>query len=98
MPIYGPFPPATTPFSTAKTDTGFTVGGGVEGKSWLPANWTWKLEYLYVDLGSLDLTGPFPAANPTGGAPLGAFTTPFTGAITAHTHFTVRVGLNYQFH
>jgi hypothetical protein len=26
---------------------------------WLPPNWTWKLEYLYLDLGSIDTTTPF---------------------------------------
>jgi hypothetical protein len=33
-------------------------------------------------------------------APVGAFTTPFSGAITTHTRFTdniVRFGLNYRF-
>jgi hypothetical protein len=56
-----------------------------------------KLEYLYLDLGSLDTTNPFPPAIPSA-----LFkTTPFAGTFTTHTHFTdniVRVGLNYQFH
>ena len=35
------------PFSASKTNVGFSVGGGMEGRlSWLPPNWTWKLEYL----------------------------------------------------
>jgi outer membrane immunogenic protein len=65
-----PFSPAATAFSDSRTNVGWTAGAGIEGRfaSWLPAGWTWKLEYLYVDLGSLDLTGPFPAANPTGNA------------------------------
>src|SRR6516164_1812218 len=39
---------------------GFSVGGGMEGRLsyWLPPNWTWKLEYLYLDLGSLDTQHP----------------------------------------
>jgi len=74
------------------------VGGGVEGKllPWLPANWTWKLEYLYLDLGSLNSSAPF-------GGTLTAFVpaiSPATGAVAIHTHFfdnIVRVGLNYKF-
>jgi len=92
------FGPSTSTFSQSKTNTGFTLGGGLEGRlaPWLPPNWTWKLEYLYVDLGSLDTSTPFAAAS--------SFSLGFsdlTGTATIHTHFTdnlVRVGLNYQFH
>ncbi|HTV26604.1 MAG TPA: outer membrane beta-barrel protein [Xanthobacteraceae bacterium] len=65
------------------TRAGWTVGGGVEG--WLSPNWTAKLEYLYVDLGSFSNTF-------TG---VGTFT-----PVTLSTHVTdniVRVGLNYHF-
>jgi outer membrane immunogenic protein len=75
-------------FSTSKTNVGFSVGAGIEGSIWLPANWTWKLEYLYLDLGSLNVTTPW-----TGGFG--------SGTTTTHAHFTdniARVGLNYQFH
>jgi outer membrane immunogenic protein len=87
-----PFTPAATSFSASKTNVGFAVGGGIEGK--LSASWTWKLEYLYLDLGSLDTTSPFPAGSPLG------FLTQLTGAISTHTLFRdniVRVGLNYRF-
>ena len=84
-------------FSAAKTNAGYAAGGGVEGKllPWLPANWTWKLEYLYLDLGSLNSSAPF-------GGTLTNFpgvNTPATGAVAIHTHFfdnIVRVGLNYK--
>lgn len=68
------------------TDTraGWTLGTGIEG--WLSHDWTAKVEYLYVDLGSF--TNTF-----TG---IGLFT-----PVTLTTHVTdniVRVGLNYHFH
>ena len=61
-------------------------------------NWTWKAEYLYVDLGSVDQMGvvlavtcaPCLLPHPVSG-----------GQTTAHTHFTddiVRTGLNYKFY
>jgi len=81
-------------FSSSKTNVGYSVGGGIEGRlAFLPSNWTWKLEYLYLDLGSLDTT--------TQPLVLGPALNPNSTTITTHTHFTdniVRVGLNYQFH
>ncbi len=91
-----PYTPSGSAFSSAKTNVGYSVGGGVEGKllPWLPANWTWKFEYLYLDLGSLNSVasygGVFPHAN----------ITPLAGTVAMHAHFTdniVRVGFNYKF-
>jgi outer membrane immunogenic protein len=41
---------ATTAMSFSQTRGGWVVGGGVETA--LGANWSAKLEYLYVDLGN----------------------------------------------
>ena len=100
-PPFGTVPflkPGATAFSESGTKVRYAVGGGMEGKwsYWLPTGWTWKVEYLYVDLGSLDTVSPFPGATPYPLVP----TSPFTGVITTHTRFTdniVRVGLNYKF-
>ena len=69
-------------FSSADVKTGWTAGGGVEGVAWDP-RWTWKVEYLYVDLGTLD------AAVSSG------LTT--THATTKFTDQVVRAGLNFHF-
>jgi outer membrane immunogenic protein len=46
--------------STTNNQLGWTIGGGVEYA--FLSNWSAKLEYLYVDLGSFD-TGPAPLVN-----------------------------------
>ncbi len=81
----GQVPAGISAFSASKTNTGFSIGGGIEGSVWLPANWTWKLEYLYLNLGTLDVATSLSA----------------TGGTITHIEFTnniVRAGLNYQFH
>ncbi|MGE5304044.1 MAG: outer membrane protein [Alphaproteobacteria bacterium] len=68
--------------SESKTKAGWTLGGGVEGA--LAGNWTWKAEYLYVDLGSVN----------------GSVSDSSGGTVTWNARFTdniVRVGLNYRF-
>jgi Outer membrane protein beta-barrel domain len=54
--------PVNTIVSSHNTKAGCTVGGGIEGR--LAGNWTAKLEYLYLDLGTVS-TVPTPAANAT---------------------------------
>jgi outer membrane immunogenic protein len=68
------------------------VGFGTEGKLLIPG-WTYKIESLYMDLGTLD-TRSFTSAN--------SDPTFFSGGqVTTHSHFTdgiLRLGVNYQFH
>ena len=47
--------------SASHTNTGWTVGGGVEYA--FLANWSAKIEYLYVDLGSFDTGFTAPVAD-----------------------------------
>jgi outer membrane immunogenic protein len=70
-----------------KTNTGWTLGGGVE--SHLFGNWTGKIEYLYVDLGTISGTSQTLIAPGV-----------VSSGITASVHLRdniVRVGLNYKF-
>jgi len=93
----GVVPPVVVPFSITHTighsnvNTGWVVGYGTEGRL-ASTNWTWKIEGLYMDLGTLDDTDvviPPHLISVSG------------GQVTTHTHFTdgiLRGGLNYKFY
>jgi outer membrane immunogenic protein len=77
---------SVVPLDIAKVNTGWTLGAGIEGM--LASNWSWKLEYLHLDLGSIAGASPAGIANPP------------SGTFTAQSRFTdniVRAGLNFQF-
>jgi opacity protein-like surface antigen len=76
--------PVNTIVSSHNTKAGWTVGGGLEGR--LVGNWTAKIEYLYLDLGTVT-TIPAPASNSTTAV---AFNSRVTDNI-------LRVGVNYKF-
>jgi len=76
-------------FNQTTTKTGWTIGGGIEGTVPNTANWTWKIEYLYIDFGTISGNGVQVGFE---GEPF-----PFTWS-TKVTDNIVRVGLNYQLH
>jgi outer membrane immunogenic protein len=70
-----------------KTDRlGWTVGAGIEAM--FSPNWSAKLEYLYVDMGSISNSVVMPTAS---GIPLGANLT------SRVTDSIIRAGINYHF-
>src|SRR5712691_3793938 len=69
--------------------TGWTIGGGVEHR--LTGNWTAKVEYLYMDLGSVAHSFTYTANDPLVGFPT---SNAYTSEIRDHI---VRLGLNYKF-
>lgn len=76
-----------TAVASRKTDRfGWTVGGGLEAM--FAANWSAKIEYLYMDLGSTSNSVVLPAAT---GVPLGA------SLNTRLTDNIIRAGINYHF-
>lgn len=81
------------PFNAAagsfdKTASGWTLGGGLE--SHLVGHWTGKIEYLYVDLGTI--------SGAAGTTPLGAPAPTTLISASAHVHDNImRAGLNYKF-
>ncbi len=71
--------------NTTTTRLGWTAGAGIEGQ--LVGKWTWKVEYLYMDLGTTNLAFAEPP-------PLSP------GNVTQALRFTdniVRVGVNLHF-
>jgi len=84
--------PLTAGFSNSTTKTGWTIGAGVEGV--ISGNWTAKVEYLYVDLGTV--TGGTPLAPVGVGLRSGDVgSAAFSSKITDNI---LRVGVNYIFH
>jgi len=77
-------------------NVGWVLGAGVE--SFLPNsnNWTWRVEYLYVDLGTINETVPFSGSVTISG--LGS--TPIGGTASYSAHVTdqiLRAALSYKF-
>lgn len=75
-------------FSSRDTRVGYTVGAGIEGV--IGGNWTAKLEYLWVDLGTT--SGSYLTTIPALGG--GFLSSNYSSRITDNI---VRVGLNYKF-
>src|SRR5262249_15373734 len=92
----------TQSFGHSQINTGWAVGYGMEGKLLIPG-WTYKIESLYMDLGTLDTTGVTTGASFSGSAIICHFPSciPTGGQVHTHSHFTdgiLRLGVNYQFH
>jgi len=80
---------AGTAFSTvSNTHVGWTVGAGIEGM--IGPNWTARLEYLYIDLGTAN--GSF--ATTIGALGGGSVVENFSSHVTDNI---LRVGINYKF-
>jgi outer membrane immunogenic protein len=74
--------------TNATTRTGWTVGGGVEGRVY--GNWVARGEYRYADFGTLNEVFPF--LSPAGLVPDNTY----RYQLSLHTHI-VSVGLAYKF-
>jgi outer membrane immunogenic protein len=84
-------------FSDSRTKLGWTLGAGIEGAVSPSSNWTWRVEYLYVDLGTANATAPFSSSVSVPGVPL-TQTISGTGSSSARvTDQIVRFGINYKF-
>jgi opacity protein-like surface antigen len=87
----------STPFSFGKTSVVWTVGGGVEGQLW--DRWTWKVEYLFLELDEPGSSGGVQTSIPcfvVGRIGCGA--TPITAEIDPRFKDNIaRLGINYKF-
>jgi outer membrane immunogenic protein len=92
-PCFSGKPPTCTAaswgFSGTSTNLGWTAGAGIEGLAPNSINWSWKLEYIYLDLGSVSGSGYE--------TPLDFGALPYTWS-TRVTDSILRAGLNYHFH
>jgi outer membrane immunogenic protein len=79
----GNIPNGSWNFNQSALNTGWTVGGGIEAAVWNSPYVTWKIEYLYVNLGSISGGGFDIAGHPY------TFNASFTDNI-------FRVGLNWK--
>ncbi|EJN13988.1 opacity protein [Bradyrhizobium sp. YR681] len=84
----GTFTPVTASFGSSTTKLGWSAGAGIEGA--FADNWSARLEYLYVDLGTVSgsLATPVIALS---GAPL------VVGYRSHVTDNILRLGVNYRF-
>ena len=87
------------PFGWGDTRVGWTVGAGAEVA--IDRNWSVKIEYLYMDLGSFGGSSSATVVTNALNTPAPAFntvtTTTTTGFNTRFTDNIVRVGFNYRF-
>lgn len=91
--------PATgsSSFGDNSTKYGWAAGAGIERSVGFFNNWTWKVEYLYVDLGSANASVPYSSNVSVPGKPLSQTVTgngSFGGNVTDQI---IRVGTNYKF-
>ena len=90
-------------FSNRETRVGWTLGAGVEGM--ISANWSWKAEYLHVDLGKVGtsfatLAACWGGTAVQGNTQFGSCNLFDPGRGSANSRITdeiVRVGINYHF-
>lgn len=83
--VNGSANPVSTSFADSRIKAGWTVGLGMEAR--LGGNWTGRVEYLYMDFGSVSTS-----------ASLLQNSTPLTVTLNSRiTDNVFRVGLNYKF-
>lgn len=83
------FTPGGGSFSDSTTKFGWTIGAGIEGVLW--GNWTARVEYLHVDLGTVSGSFATSLIAPGGSKLVAGYNLHVTDNI-------VRIGLSYALH
>ncbi len=79
--------PVGASMSNSTIRVGWTIGAGIEGV--LSGNWSGKIEYLYVDLGTVSGSFVTPVIAPSGAFVISNYSSHITDSI-------FRVGINYK--
>src|SRR5262249_49852634 len=82
-----PFKRGTAVASFSENKSGWSTGAGIETQ--LAGKWTGKIEYLYMDLGTVS-----GSVIPIGGSPGTVNRVEFSSNVHDHV---IRVGVNYKF-
>ena len=85
-------------FNDAQTKVGWTLGAGIEAALGTNPKWSWKIEYLYVDLGTVGGAVPVSGTVCTNSGGFGCAA--FSGTANYSNRMTdniVRFGVNYRF-
>jgi outer membrane immunogenic protein len=84
---------ASASFAESEMLVGWTLGAGLEGVAWT-RDWTWKVEYLYVDLGTMNGTSSYAGASSA--PPVFIVASGSVAHEVSVREHVFRVGLNYR--
>jgi outer membrane immunogenic protein len=87
-------------FADSATRLGWAAGAGIESCMPFVGNWTWRLEYLFVDLGTINTTTAYSSSFVVGTLLPPLFAQTAYQSLTHGARVTdniVRFGLNYRF-
>jgi outer membrane immunogenic protein len=84
-------------FSDSRTAIGWTLGFGAEGFIPFVSNWSWRAEYLFVDLGRISPTTTYSSSVSIPAIPLTQTASPTFSHGAVFMDQVMRLGVNYKF-
>jgi outer membrane immunogenic protein len=84
-------------FADSRIGIGWTLGAGAEGIIPFVSNWTWRAEYLFVDLGRVGQTTTYRSSISVPAIPLTQTVSPTFSHGAVVMDQVVRLGVNYKF-